>query len=121
MLQEYNHVQRARGLGREGKEEVVEGEWDEGAEEEAAVEGGGLGTPVVKWVKEVGWCGGAEGVAEGLCGRAEGKERDGVAGMGGVAEGTKEVMDVPRGGYPAGLRVAVVHFSGQIERGEWAY
>ena len=44
----------------------------------------------------LGFCG-AKGFAQGLCHRAEGKERDGMAGIGGVAEGTKEVRDVPRG------------------------
>ena len=36
-----------------------------------------------------------EGISEGLPRRAEGEKRDGIAGMGGVAEGAEDIVDVP--------------------------
>ena len=42
-----------------------------------------------------------EGAVKGLGGGAESEERDGIAGMGGVADRAGEVMDVPWGLLPS--------------------
>ena len=59
----------------------------------------------------------AEGISKGGGGLAKGEEGDGVTSMRGWAVGAGEIVDVPRGGKPAMLKVAVTHFKGQIDKG----